>query len=498
VVWCILGGVSDSLSGAAALDWVARLARLEAALAQRDARVAELDALLAERDAQIVGLTQRVAALEALLRKDSRTSSKPPSSDGPVKAPPRSRRERTGRAAGKQPGEPGVALRQVDQPDRVVVHAPAGCGGCGRSLRRAPVSSVQARQVFDLPQPKLEVVEHRLQSRRCRCGTLTTASRADGVPAAVAAPAQYGPRIRAVGAYLVGYQHLPYERACETLSDLLGVTLSAGTLAAVVIRTGDGLGVFLTEVRDRLAAAGVAHFDETGLRVAGTAAWVHSASTDMLSLFCVHRSRGHDGMTAAGILPTYAGIAVHDGYTAYRRYGSAHQLCNAHHLRELAAICDLHPNQPWPQDMIKLLCQLNDLTRDARNAGATTLTKRLLRTYRRRYHRIIAAGQADNPAPTGNSARTPAVKLLARLKTFATDVLRFAHDLHVPFDNNQAERDIRMVKLRQKISGGLRTWHGAETFCAIRSYLSTTRKHGINALDALTQLHNGQPWMPPS
>jgi transposase len=309
------------VSGAPSIvELVDRLARLETVVAERDATI--------ERQAtQIVVLTRRVADLEALLRKNSRTSSKPPSSDGPVKPSPRSRREPSGRPAGKQPGEPGFTLRQVAVADEVRIHRPRVCDGCGRSLRRAAVSSVEARQVFDLPPVVLRVVEHRLEHRRCRCATTTMAA----VPAGVGAPTQYGPRVRAIGAYLVGYQHLPYERAAEALADLLGVGMSVGTLVTAMARTSDALAPFLDAVRAGLAAAAVAHFDETGLRVGGGSAWVHSASTDRLSLFCVHASRGHDAIAAAGVLPVFTGIAVHDGYTPYRRYGSAHQLCNAHY-----------------------------------------------------------------------------------------------------------------------------------------------------------------------
>jgi transposase len=470
-LWYILIRVSDSPS---IVELLERLARLEAALSERDARI-EVS-------------TRRVAELEAAQRKNSRTSSRPPSSDGPAKPPPRSRREPTDRAPGRQPGDPGFTLRQVTDPDEVITQVPDACGGCGSSLRRGAVTSVETRQVFDLPPVALRVTEHQIQHRACRCGAVTMASVPDGVNA----PAQYGPRVRAIGAYLVGYQHLPYERACETLSDLLGVGMSVGTLSSVLARTSHGLGPFLDEVRRRLAAAPVAHFDETGLRVAGGGAWVHSASTDALSLFTVHPSRGHDAITAAGVLPAFTGIAVHDGYTPYRHYGTAHALCNAHHLRELADVLDTDPGQTWAQDMIRLLCEINDTTRYARTVGAYALDEDLLARYRSRYQDLITA----NPAQPGNGAQTPAVNLLARLRGFATDVPRFAHDLRVPFDNSQAERDIRMVKLRQKISGGLRTYTGAEIFCAIRSYLSTTRKQSINALDALTRLHNGQVWLP--
>jgi transposase len=456
-------------------------------------RLVRLEAALAERDAVIEALRAENTQLRRRLGLNSRNSSKPPSSDGPVKPSPRSRREPSGRPPGKQPGEPGFTLRQVIDPDEVVVHSPVRCDGCGDGLADAPVTSVERRQVFDLPDVRLRITEHRIEHRRCSCGVKTMAAVADGV----AAPAQYGPRVRAIAGYLVGYQHLPYERAAETLADLLGVGMSTGTLGAIMATTAQRLTPFLDRIRALLAAAQVAHFDETGLRVDGAGAWVHSASTEFLSLFTVHESRGHAAMLAAAVLPAFAGIAVHDGFTPYRRYGTAHQLCNAHHLRELAALVDAEPaRQAWAQQLTRLLTEINNTVRHAKAAGADVIDARLLGVYRARYHDILAAGRAANPSPSGTGARTPAANLIARLGGFATDVLRFAHDLRVPFDNNQAERDIRMVKLRQKISGGLRSWAGAETFCAIRSYLSTARKHGVNTLDALTQLNNGRTWLP--
>jgi transposase len=461
------------------VELMERLVALENANAQLRA---EVDRLRAENE-----------ELKRRLGLTSRNSSKPPSSDGPAKMPPRSRRQPSGRAPGKQPGDPGFTLRQVADPHEVHTHRPHTCEGCGAGLSAAPVVSVEARQVFDLAPVAMTVTEHRLQHRRCRCGVKTMAA----VPAGVNAPVQYGARVKAIGAYLVGYQHLPYERAAEALSDLLGVGMSAGALAAVVAATGQALAPFCEQVRGQLAAAAVVGFDETGLRVGGGGAWVHSASTDTLSLFTVHASRGHAGIAAAAVLPVFAGTAVHDGFTPYRRYAAAHQLCNSHHLRELAAVVEADPDrQDWAQQMIGLLCEMNDLTRHARTVGADAIGPKVLATWDRRYRQLIETGQAANPDPGGRKARSPAANLIARLSGFAADVLRFTRDLHVPFDNNLSERDIRMVKLRQKISGGLRTWEGAQMFCAIRSYLSTARKNGISALDALTRLHAGQCWLP--
>ena len=354
------------------------------------ARLAVLEKANAELQAEVDRLRAENAELKRRLGLTSRTSSKPPSSDGPGKAPPRSRREPSGRLPGKQPGEPGYTLRQVGKPDRVRVHRPNRCVGCGGGLRAAPVASVEVRQVFDLPPVTVSVTEHRLQHRRCRCGTTTMAD----VPAGVNAPVQYGPRVRAVAAYLVGYQHLPYERAAETLADLLGVGMSTGCLASVVAATAKGLSGFCETVRRALIAAPVAHFDETGLRVAGSGAWVHAAGTDRLSLFTVHTSRGHEGVQAAGVLPAFAGVAVHDGFTPYRRYATAHQLCNAHHLRELAAVVEADPDrQDWAQQMISLLFEMNDLARHARAVGADGIGPGVLVMWRQRYDQLLEEGR---------------------------------------------------------------------------------------------------------
>ncbi|HEY8111240.1 MAG TPA: DUF6444 domain-containing protein [Actinomycetes bacterium] len=258
---------------------------------------------MAERDAVIARLEAKNGELRRRLGLNSRNSSKPPSSDGPGKPAPRSRRESWGRPPGKQPGEPGFTLRQVTEPDEVLVHIPQRCRGCGDSLADAPVASVERRQVFDLPDVRLRVREHRLEHRRCGCGVKTMAGEPDGVRA----PAQYGPRVRAIAAYLVGYQHLPYEQAAETMADLLGVGVSVGTLVSIMTSTAIGLDPFLSAVRDGLAAAAVARFDETGLRVAGGSAWVHSASTEFLSLFTVYQGRGHAGILAAALLPAFPG-----------------------------------------------------------------------------------------------------------------------------------------------------------------------------------------------
>jgi len=300
---------------------------------------ARLVAANAEQASLIATLNARVAELERRLGKDSSNSSRPPSSDGLGKPPaPRRQRRGGGRAPGKQPGAPGAYLAQVPEPDQVVVHPPERCGGCGGDLTLAPVMGVEARQVFDLPQVRLWVCEHRAERRACACGQVT----AGVFPEQARAAACYGPGVRALGVYLGVWQHVPVERATQVLDDGVGADVSAGWLGGLLPEAAGGLGGFMDRVREQLAGAEVAHFDETGARVAGRLAWVHSASTPLLSLFTVHPKRGVVAMDAAGVLPGFGGVAVHDGWSPYWRYPKAtHALCAAHLLRELEAAAEL-------------------------------------------------------------------------------------------------------------------------------------------------------------
>jgi transposase/uncharacterized coiled-coil protein SlyX len=475
---------------------------LEATVAVQAAVIAELRAVNAEQARLIARLQARVVELERRLGKDSSNSSKPPSSDGLGK-PARAGRQDDERAArrrpGKQPGAPGAHLAQVAQPDEVALHAPDRCGGCGATLADAPVVGVEARQVFDLPPLRLLATEHRAERRRCGCGTTTAAAFPDHVRAA----ACYGPRVRALVCYLCVHQHLPVDRAAQLLADVLGASVATGTLAAVLAEGAAGLDGFLANIRDQLAAAPVAHFDETGARVAGRLHWVHSASTSLLSLFTVHAKRGKVAMDQAGVLPGFVGVAVHDGWAPYWRYEVTHALCGAHLLRELEAITD-EPGQGWAAGMAELLVDAKLVADRARAAGAGRVEGAARARLHARYERLLADGRAVNPPPPassrrrrrGRARRSPAGRLLARLDTHRDEVLRLLDDCRVPFDNNQAERDLRMVKLQQKISGCWRTLAGAEAFLALRSYLATARKHGRNPLAVLGQLFEGRPWLP--
>lgn len=468
--------------------------------------IESLRAQVWQREAVIEQLLERVAALEARLGKNSTNSSQPPSSDNPFTKPsPRSLRQRSGRRPGKQPGSPGSRLEPRSDPDRFEVHVPARCAGCGSDLDTAEVVEERVRQVFDLPAIWIEVTEHRAQTRRCRCGHLTTGS----FPAAATAPTCYGAGVAAVATYLLVRQHVPFARAAELLADCFGVTVSVGWLAGLLPGAEARLAGFAQVTKEHLKSAPVAHFDETGARVAGGLWWVHVACTETLTHYHRAPGRGVSSADLGGVLPGFAldgGIAVHDGLTTYRNYDVDHALCNAHHLRELVALTQAHQRRgsteiTWPQAMADLLVEINTAVKTAKAAGHSRLEPNQQTRFEQRYRDLIAQGWRDHPPPppTGKQGRPrlgTAGSLLRRLDIYQDDVLRFATDFEVPFDNNQAERDIRMIRVQQKISGSWRSEAGADAYLAVRSYLSTARKQHRSALDVLRELFTGTPWLP--
>lgn len=470
---------------------------------QLAALVVEQAATIVRLEARVVELEAEVADLKRRLAANSRNSSRPPSSDGLSKPPvKKSLRRPSGRKPGGQPGHDGGRLAQVADPDEALSYSPESCDGCGGDLSGAPVEGRERRQVFDLPEIRLRVVEHVAERRRCACGHLTRAA----FPAGVSAPTQYGPGVRALAMYLIARQHLPYQRAAELFADWLGAPVSTGTLATYIAQGAGDLQPFLDEVHRQLISSPVAHFDETGARVQGRLRWLFASSTDRLTSYALHDKRGKDGIDHAGVLPHFTGVAVHDGFKPYGRYydNARHALCNAHHLRELLAIIeqDRDHTQTWARQMDRLLRDLHLAVSAATDAGHDQLDVSQLAGYRAAYEQIIATGYRQNPLNTirtgrrGFIAQTPARNLLCRLDSYREDVLRFAHDFRVPFDNNLVERDIRMVKLQQKISGCWRTSTGADHFLALRAYLSTARKQRQRILDALTHLAAHDPWMP--
>ena len=455
----------------------------------------ELAELVVRQAERIEQLEAEVADLRRQLGQNSTNSSRPPSSDSPFTKPaPKSLRRRTGRKPGGQPGHPGSTLALVDNPNQRRRHEPGPCTGCGASLAGAPEVGMERRQVFDLPPMTVRVVEHQLIARRCACGTTTGAA-----PQGVTAPVQYGPRLTAIVLYLYVGQFLSKKRTAQALAELFDTPISEGTVAAMTRRCADGLAGFLTQAKEQIAAAEVAGFDETGLRVAGKLAWVHCARTGKYTLITCHPKRGRDGINNAGVLTGFGGVAVHDAWAPYDTYlDPAHQLCCAHALRELAAVADTAPADAdwcWATQAADALVAMQKLVADAIATDADALDADTLDTQVGLYRSAAQIGRTQTAARSTKLMRKHNA-LARRLLDRQDDYLRFTTDWRIPPDNNGSERDIRMIKLRQKVSGCLRTLTGARQFCAIRSYLSTAAKHGRTFLDTLVMLAEGRPWMP--
>ena len=456
----------------------------------------ELAELVVRQAERIEQLEAEVAELRRQLGQNSTNSSRPPSSDSPFAKPaPKSLRRRTGRKPGGQPGHPGSTLALVNNPNQRRRHEPDACTGCGASLAGAPEVGMERRQVFDLPPMTVHVVEHQLIARRCACGATTCAAAPEGVTA----PVQYGPRITAIVLYLYVGQFLSKKRTAQALAELFGTPVCEATVASMSRRCADGLDGFLTEVKERIADAEVAGFDETGLRVAGTLAWVHCARTGKYTLITCHPKRGRDGINHAGVLGRFRGVAVHDAWAPYDTYlDPAHQLCCAHALRELAAVADTAPADAdwcWATQAGDALVALQKLVAEAIATGTDTIDPDALDKQVQLYRSAAQIGLTHTSARSTKLMKKHNA-LARRLLNRQDDYLRFTHDWRIPPDNNGSERDIRMIKVRQKVSGCLRTLTGARQFCAIRSYLSTAAKHGRTFLDTLVMLAEGQPWMP--
>jgi transposase len=447
-------------------------------------------------------LVEQAATIQAMrdqLAKDSRNSGKPPSSDGLKKPRTRSLRKKSGRRSGGQKGHRGHTLKMVEQPDHIQVHEASMCLHCATELQSVEPCGYEKRQVFDVPPVRIAVTEHQAEVKTCPgCGQQVKGD----FPSGVTQPVQYGPRLKAQASYLNNYQLIPLARTCELLGHFYGHTPTEAFVLDANATLVDQAEPSLAAIQQQLLAADVAHFDESGLRVEGQLNWLHVASTHLVTYYAVHPKRGREGMKAIGILPGFEGQAVHDHWKSYFTFDNCqHALCNAHHLRELQFVVDQY-QQSWAQEMTQLLLDIKAEV-DATPLHQTALSPQLLAHFEQRYAELIAQGLEANPPPAdpppkkrGRKKQSPPKNLLDRLQQYKPQVLAFMYDFRVPFDNNLAERDVRMVKVKQKVSGAFRTRTGAETFCAIRSYISTVRKHGQNAIDAIHDALIGNPFIP--
>jgi transposase len=445
--------------------------------------------------ARINRFESRITELEGRLSKTSRNSSKPPSGDGFVKRT-RSLRTKSNKASGGQPKHPGSTLEWREGADFVVEHPLDQCQGCGQSLATVAVESVLCRQVFDLPPMELWVTEHRAEEKTCpHCGEHNQGQ----FPAEANTVVQYGPRLKAAMVYLMEGQLLPAQRSCEVLEDLMGAPISEGTLFTTREQCFEALAPLDAEIHAALIQADVLQGDETGIRVKGQLYWLHVACTSGLTYYFVHGKRGQAAMDEMGIWPEFKGKAVHDGWKSYASYECEHFLCNAHHLRELLFLVERY-HQTWAYQMILLLVTSLTLVQSAQAVKKQALDSEQIVALTARYEAILEQGLTANPRvehpseqpkPRGRPKQTPARNLLERLRDQQSSVLGFLHDFAVPFDNNLAERDLRMVKLKQKISGGFRSIDGAKMFCRIRAAISTWRKQKQPVFATLIALFSG-------
>ncbi len=466
-------------------------------ISRQQEQITLLERELGLQQQQLTQLTEQVRALHERLAKDSHNSHLPPSSDR-FSRQPKSLRKKSGKKPGAQEGHPGKTLLFSPCPDEVIVHAVERCEQCQADLRQVPASIVERRQVVDVPPARLLVREHHSEQKQCpQCQQVTVAS----FPAEVRAPVQYGPTIAAMAVYLVQQQLLPLARACEVLWDLLAVSMSEGTLCDLIARCARNLADVEQQTKEALIASSVIHQDETGLYVEGQRQWMHVTCTPTLTHYAVHASRGRAALDAIGILPRFQGTSVHDGWRSYFLYACTHALCLVHLLRELTFLAE-EQGLEWAAELKALLLDMKEAADQAREQGLATLHPLEVQDWQAQFVALVAHADALTPtaqAPPGQKGRakqSAARNLLDRLIDDQEAVLAFLHRLVVPFDNNLAERDVRMVKVQQKVSGSFRSQAGAAAFCRIRGYLSTLRKQGGDLLASLEATLCGHPILP--
>lgn len=465
---------------------------------QLEAEKRELQEQVETLQGQLQEALARIKQLEERLKKDSHNSHKPPSSDG-LQRKRHSLRRRSGKKSGGQEGHSGQTRALVQAADRISSHRPESCEQCGSDLQGREGQVVERRQVHDLPAIRLEVEEHQVQEVCCpQCQSVTRGR----FPASVGAPVQYGSRVQAWAVYLNQYQLVPMERTCEILSQGLGCNLSQGTLANWVQLASQGLQATMEQIKQRLLACKLQHVDETGIHLGTKRHWLHNVSTPFLTLQQWHQSRGRAALDAIGILPKYHGRLMRDRWSSYDAYDCLQSICAAHLLRDLIGLFE-RSKQEWADRMKRVLTAMNRVAWYWRHQGAKAVPKPIRDRWVARYFEVLATGFAAQapPAPLtteqkkrGRPAQSEAKNMLDALLHRADQVLAFLDDLSIPFTNNQAERDLRMVKVQQKISGTFRSQEGATAFCTIRSYLSTMHKQGRAMLASLAAVFSGSPF----
>ena len=474
---------------------LAKIAELEKIVLAQSILIAEQARFIAEQSKTIKRQGERITELERRLDKNSQNSSKPPSSGG-LNRKPQNNRDKSGKSTGGQKGHVGTTLQSAE-PDEVISLSVSRCESCLADLSKQIPDDIEKRQVHDIPLVKIHITEYQAEKKQCSCGRVTCGA----FPSEVKPGVQYGARIKGLALYLHNEQKLPYARCCEFLTDYYGSSFSEGSLFATQKKAHDILLPIEEKTKAALTLKKVLHHDETGMQVTKLLYWLHVASNDQLTVFHIHEKRGKEAMDEQGILPEFNGILVHDHWKPYFLYTQMqHGLCNAHHLRELKLFEE--EGQIWAGKMrahLKAWCHMvNEAGRENKNE----LPEAVYQKHLKKYQTILDEGEKELPLATkepnkrGRPKQPRGRNLLHRLRDYQQEVLRFARDFDVPFTNNQAERDIRMAKLKQKISGGFRSLNGAKMFARLSGYLSTLRKQKINIAEAMTSLASGKPILP--
>ena len=457
-----------------------------------------LEDCIEQLNLKVKQLTERVEDLENQLAKNSSNSSKPPSSDDfkkPIKT--QSLRVKSGKKSGGQQGHIGKTLEQVENPDYVVIHSPKSCFSCGHELScvNKEKECVEKRQIFDVPPPKTEITEHRISIKNCpACGSATRGL----FPKDITASTQYGEHVQALAAYFSHQHFMPFERLAQVFQDIFNIEISQGTIVNIDQRLFIRLEHFEDNLKTHLINSKVLHFDETGIRCNKKTSWIHVASSESATFFGVHPKRGKEAIDAFNIMPKFKGIAMHDHWYPYFAYKNVqHLLCHAHHLRELNFVFE-HKHEAWANDMKKLLLMAKQMTEDHAKDGILPTTN--IEDLIKEYNEIIFQGFVYHEKlppllqkARGKTKQRPGKNLLDRLANYQQLALQFIYDFSLPFTNNQGEQDIRMVKIKQKISGSFRKMQRLKIFCRIRSYISTARKQKLNIFKAIIQAIQGAP-----
>jgi transposase len=473
-----------------------RLAQRDELIQQQQALLAEQNAVIQHHEEQMSSLSEQMKALRDQLAKDSHNSHLPPSADRFVRKP-KSLRQKSEKKSGGQPGHLGSSLQFSSTPDEIIALPVEECEGCQHDLHAVAACGRERRQVVHLPSPRVVVQEYRAEQKQCpHCQQITIAA----FPAGVQAPIHYGPNVGATAVYLVQQQLLPRARTCEVMRDLLGVQMREGTVCDLITRCAGQLAPVEQQITEALKQAEVIHQDETGLDVVGKRHWMHVTCTPTLTHYHVDASRGQAALEAIGILPQFTGISVHDGWGSYFLYDCEHAVCIVHLLRDLVFLAE--QGIQWAADLKTLLLDMKEATEQAREQGKHWLDPLEVVDWEAQFLRLLDDQDQAHPratAPPGKRGRckqSDARNLLDRLRKQQKAVLTFLEDLRVDFDNNLAERDIRMVKVQQKVSGCFRSEAFAQAFARIRGYVSTLRKQGLPLLSSLQATLCGHPVLP--